>query len=233
MLLLYQSRRLHPLLRGHRFFTVLQQVVHKLRHISAAQLDLLDARADDIAVGHRHEVRQAITSIYDESREIGLRSRLVPALCPLRVERQHRLDGYVQPFDIEGLKHQLSCQFSILRSVEGWFCQQKQVILGHATQVPEDRLLKEAFNVVPMLNAAFGDRAYQVVRLLALVCLISNVVVSFCEARCLRLAHIHPTRLARRVRNNSRQNILRLGVASVAQLCEARAYVDDYWRVLC
>mmetsp|Transcript_30895 Transcript_30895/g.88888 ORF Transcript_30895/g.88888 Transcript_30895/m.88888 type:complete len:298 (-) Transcript_30895:557-1450(-) len=96
MLLLDRPRRLHSLLRRHRFSAVGQHIGDKLRDVPTTQRDLLDARADDEAVGHGNSVRQAIARVHHQAGQIRASIRIfVVRIDPLSVESQHRLDSYV------------------------------------------------------------------------------------------------------------------------------------------
>mmetsp|Transcript_93981 Transcript_93981/g.270780 ORF Transcript_93981/g.270780 Transcript_93981/m.270780 type:complete len:241 (+) Transcript_93981:445-1167(+) len=236
MLLFDLPRGLHPLLWRHRLPPLSEPIVHELSNVAASQRDLLDARVDHEAVGDGYDVCEAITGIHDDAGEIRARSAPVPLfdldlIHPLCVQGEHCLNRNVEAPHIKCFEHDLGRELPILRCVEGRLGKQEVVLLRRATEVPEDRVLHETLDVVPVLDAAPDHRVRkQVPMLFPLVSFLTNVEVRVGHAKALALAHVHGVRKPGRVGDGRRGDEQWLNIARIAHLRVAGTDVhDDCW----
>jgi len=87
---------------------------------------VLDARADDVPIGDRNDVRDSISSVDNCPRQRTLFHLL---RGPTGGEGEHSLHCDIQALDVEGLEHDLGGQLAILRRIHRRLSQQKIVLL--------------------------------------------------------------------------------------------------------
>ena len=172
-----------------------------------------------------------------------------------RARAQH-LHGDVEPGHVEGLEHDFSGVLTVLRRVERRLGQQEVVLLGLAPEILEHAALPKALHVVPILHESVANRIIDRVGRRVLHRLVADVEVKILRrpggARWARLGRVlrdgargarHPPEtpgshldtVAFRVgsafgclrRDESRQDVLRLGVARVSHFGVPRAIIDD------
>mmetsp|Transcript_17779 Transcript_17779/g.50672 ORF Transcript_17779/g.50672 Transcript_17779/m.50672 type:complete len:214 (+) Transcript_17779:827-1468(+) len=176
---------------------------------------------------------QAITGVNDQACQVWSSGDVAQLhlnlVDPLGIQGQHRLNSDVQALDVEGLEHDLSCQLSVLRGVEGRLRQEEVMLLWKAAQVAEDGLLHEPLEVVPILDAPTPHGVRQRVRLRALsaVGFLTDVQVGMRRPQKVRLAQVDGMRAAGRVRHTRGHDDVWLDVPSVAHLRAPGADVDD------
>jgi hypothetical protein len=89
------------------------QVEHKLRNVAPGDRDVFDGAANDVALGARDDVRHAVARVDHGAGERAVRDAVRRPRCG---ERQHGLDGDVQPLDVERLEEDLGRLLAVL----GW-----------------------------------------------------------------------------------------------------------------
>jgi hypothetical protein len=91
------------------------QVEHELRDVPPGDRDVLDGAADHVAFGAGDDVRDAVARVDDRARERAVRHAV---RGPGRGERQHGLDGDVQPLDVKRLEEDLGRLLAVFRGVQ-------------------------------------------------------------------------------------------------------------------
>ena len=145
----------HGVVRGDGRLALAQQQLNVVGDVTAGDRDVLDARADHVAIGHRNNVRHAVAGVHNGARERALLDLLGG---PRGGEGEHSLHCDVEPVHIEGLEHDLRRELAILGRVHRRLRQQKVVLLRVAPKVLVDASLPVALHVVPILDDAVPDR---------------------------------------------------------------------------
>ena len=82
---------------GH-FSSFSHQIKHELRDIAASDRDVFDRAANDVPLSARNNVGDTVARINDSSCECAIGNAIGG---PGSGERKHRLDGDIQPLDVE------------------------------------------------------------------------------------------------------------------------------------
>jgi hypothetical protein len=190
-----------------------------LRDVAAGERNVLDRRANDVALGDGNDVRHTVARVDDGAGERALGD---VARRPRRGQRQHGLNGNVQAGHVERLEHDLGRVFTVLGSVEWRLCEQKEVVLGLGAQVHENALFPQTLHQRPVLDLTVLHRIVHLVSRANLVGQrrVADVKVEVLDAGLgrRRLADTGALRLEVVGGDHRRNDVLRLSVASVAHL---------------
>uniref|UniRef100_A0A1I8GGM3 ANK_REP_REGION domain-containing protein n=1 Tax=Macrostomum lignano TaxID=282301 RepID=A0A1I8GGM3_9PLAT len=221
----------HAHVRRDAHLAFAQQLLNEESDVAAGDGDMLNAAADDVAVGHRDDVGDTVAGVYDNPGEGSLALR--PG-GPAGGQGQHRLHSDVQSRDVERLEHDLGGVLPVLRGVQWWLSQQEVVIFRLGAQVLEDGLLVEALHQVPVVHLAVPDRPLGGVAAGHRQRLVADVEIQIIQAGAEAPGLLGANFGSLLDADAAGHNELRLAVASVAHLGVAGAVVNDNrWKPAC
>mmetsp|Transcript_6067 Transcript_6067/g.13267 ORF Transcript_6067/g.13267 Transcript_6067/m.13267 type:complete len:357 (-) Transcript_6067:244-1314(-) len=154
VLLLDAARNVHGVVGRDGALALAHEQLDEVGDVAAGDRDVLDARADHVAIRHGDDVRDAVASVDHRARQRPL-SHLLGR--PRGAEREDGLHGDVQPLHVERLEHDLGGELAVLRRVHGRLRKEEVVLLRVAAHVAEDAALPVALHRVPVLDDAVPD----------------------------------------------------------------------------
>ena len=106
---------IHGLVGGNVGLTLSQNLLDELGDATTGNGNMLDGRADDVALSDRDDVGNTVTRVNDGTGQ-GPLGDLVRG--PGSGQRKHGLNSDVETWDVEGLEHDLGSVFTVLGGVE-------------------------------------------------------------------------------------------------------------------
>ena len=177
ILFLHSLGNLKLVLGRQCLFPISQLGQGKLCDVSTCQRDVLDARSDNKAIGHREHMGNTVTRVNNNTSQIlGCQvGDCVIGSLYLTVKSESCLNSDKETLDAESLKHDFRHLLSIFRRVHWRLSQDESMLSWLASQVRENGLMPKLFDSLPVLDLS---RLEQIANLMGFPLARSNGLVA-------------------------------------------------------